>query len=325
MQCIREGLLGLAALTFISIAGCEPYAVKLTGPHPMPPQRYVGVASLQQRFGLKPVEETATFVMLSDGRHNLVMIYPDPGGQVFVNAVQVGPTGGVIRDEGEVMVPQEVEDQIAKLLAPHAVVTVPQPPPIAPQPVVPPQPAREPVAGRVVVDPGHGGKDPGAQSTLGFWEKGVVLDVGNKLARDLQARGASVSMTRSDDTFVELDGRAAFANRQRVDLFVSVHADSSPNPEASGFTVYISRHAGSEALAAAQAIEHSLRGAGFASRGIGRADYRVVKNTDMPAVLVELGYLTNGRDARNLNDPSQRTRYAQAICDGAAAWLKANK
>jgi len=93
--------------------------------------------------------------------------------------------------------------------------------------------------GRIVIDPGHGGYDTGTVSPSGLQEKDVVLDVGLRLGEKLRERlGADVTFTRSDDTFIPLETRTAIANKAQADLFVSIHANSSPDASARGVETY---------------------------------------------------------------------------------------
>jgi len=93
--------------------------------------------------------------------------------------------------------------------------------------------------GKIVIDPGHGGHDTGTIGPNGLEEKDLVLDVGRKLGKLLEARlGAEVVYTRKDDTFIPLETRTAIANQQRADLFISIHANSSDDPDARGVETY---------------------------------------------------------------------------------------
>jgi N-acetylmuramoyl-L-alanine amidase len=214
---------------------------------------------------------------------------------------------------------------------PHRHPVVPQlPPPQTPTPsprpsqVPPPSPWSRPksLSGtKVVVDPGHGGKDPGTRGVSALPEKNVVLAVGNELARVLRQRGASVISTRTTDRFLELDDRAAIAQRNRVSLFISVHADAAQRRGASGATVYVGRNASSQSRAAARAIDAALRAAGIETRGVENANYRVLVAHSRPAVLVECGYMTNITDARRLNTAAYRSRLAAAIANGVANYM----
>lgn len=197
----------------------------------------------------------------------------------------------------------------------------PPPPPqvavVAP-PVAPP-PAREAYRNvTIVVDPGHGGHDPG---TLGnghsfMPEKSLTLAIATELAQQLRSRGANVVMTRTGDWFLELDSRAAVANRHRADIFVSIHIDASRNTGASGTTVYMCRGGSAQSRQLAQCVAQALQDAGIECRGTRSAGYRVLVASNCPAILVECGFLTNFGDARQLNTPYHRARLAAAIAQG---------
>lgn len=174
---------------------------------------------------------------------------------------------------------------------------------------------------RVVIDAGHGGKDPGTRGVSRMPEKSIVLLIANEVGRLLTHRGASVISTRTDDRFLELDDRAAFAGRHRCHLFVSVHADSAPRSSASGSTLYIARGASSDSFAAARSIQHALKDAGIECRGIQRANFRVLAAHPYPAVLVECGFLTNAGDANRLNSQQYRSKVAAAVARGIADHL----
>ncbi|MFW5914839.1 MAG: N-acetylmuramoyl-L-alanine amidase, partial [Planctomycetota bacterium] len=160
--------------------------------------------------------------------------------------------------------------------------------------------SRSDLDGRVVIDAGHGGKDPGAISPNGLREKDINLAVANEVARLLRRDGMDVIRVRDGDTFVELNERAEIANRNEADLFVSIHADSSTNAGARGYTVYVSRQAPRNAHRAAESVLSSMGRTGMENRGVRTADYRVLVKTRCPAVLVELGFLSNRKEANEL-------------------------
>jgi N-acetylmuramoyl-L-alanine amidase len=205
--------------------------------------------------------------------------------------------------QGVLFVPESLEGRLRPLLRPPA-----DPKPLAVRPPL--------VRRRIVVDPGHGGRDPGAISPIGLQEKDVNLAVSLELNRLLAAQGFDVTMTRQSDVFVELDERAAIANRVRADLFVSINADSCRNPAARGYTLYVCHGASSQSHAAAQSVADALAGNGIASRGVRKANYRVLVKTDGPAVLVELGYLSNRQEAISLRDRAMQQRLARCIASG---------
>ncbi len=218
-----------------------------------------------------------------------------------------------------------LDNQVIEQLPSPIVATAPPPPPvpIAPPPVPAPEP--EPAQPKtlalsgaiIVVDAGHGGKDPGAEPPQSrLQEKTIVLAIARQVASRLEDRGANVIMSRDDDRFIELDDRAAMAERNRADLLVSIHADSAARVGASGATLYIAYEASSRSQRAARAIESAMSGAGLKVRGIVRKGFRVLVGHSRPAVLVECGFLTNPSDAARLNNATQRKRVATAIAEG---------
>jgi N-acetylmuramoyl-L-alanine amidase len=208
------------------------------------------------------------------------------------------------------------------------------PPPVTPAPrvreasptpplLMAPRPLASLRGTKVVIDAGHGGKDPGTKGVSRLPEKSIVLSIANEIARLLQDRGATVICTRTTDRFLELDERAAIAQRNKVNLFVAIHADSAARPAASGSTVYINKSTTGASLSAAKFIQRALASAGIECRGIHRANYRVLVAHSRPAVLVECGYLTNGGDAGHLNTQQYRSKVAAAVARGVADYLAA--
>lgn len=171
----------------------------------------------------------------------------------------------------------------------------------------------------IVVDPGHGGKDPGA-GEVGYsrvYEKHIVLDIATKLAKKLEAHGAKVIMTRKNDIFIELPVRAAIAQNSRADLLVSIHADSNHSSSRRGTTLYIAPKASYKTRKIAKSILNSIRNAKVDSFGI-RSDrnFHVLVKHSKPAVLIECGFLSNRQDAKNLNTAWYRSKIANIIASG---------
>jgi N-acetylmuramoyl-L-alanine amidase len=180
----------------------------------------------------------------------------------------------------------------------------------------------KPLTGKkVVVDAGHGGKDPGTKGVSPLPEKTIVLSIANQVAGLLRDRRATVISTRTTDRFLELDDRAAIAERNKANVFISIHADSAQRASASGTTLYVARNASSQSYAVARSIQSAFASAGIPCRGIHTANFRVLVGHSRPAVLVECGFLTNAADARNLNNSSYRQRIAAAIARGVADYL----
>jgi N-acetylmuramoyl-L-alanine amidase len=238
------------------------------------------------------------------------MIFTHKGGSVFINAKEVGEVSYVSQG-GETYMARSLVSKI------RSAMRIPEP---GPGPSS--NPDSSSVSGCVVIDAGHGGKDPGATSSLGYYEKIVNLAVARRVAYLLRQRGVRVEMTRTGDRFIELEDRAAIANRLNADLFVSIHSDSSPKSSRRGFTLYVANGASWSSRRAAGALEKSMSGTGLTSHGMRKANYHVLVATSGPAVLVEMGYLSNRREAALLRDPSFQDRMAQAIADGITNYLR---
>ncbi|AQQ71912.1 N-acetylmuramoyl-L-alanine amidase LytC precursor [Limihaloglobus sulfuriphilus] len=170
----------------------------------------------------------------------------------------------------------------------------------------------------IVIDPGHGGKDPGAGS-VGFspkCEKELNIAIAQKLASELKSKGARVIMTRNNDVFLELDDRASFADRYGADLLVSIHCDAHNRSDVDGATVYIARNPRTKSRQVAESIRKSLESSGIYTRGVRNADFRVLVKHSKPSVLIESGYLTNKTDAGRLNNNWYQGKLAKALAQG---------
>src|SRR6476646_4075771 len=190
----------------------------------------------------------------------------------------------------------------------------------------------------VILDPGHGGEDSGAMCG-GVLEKDLTLDVTRRIDRLLDSEGIAALMTRVGDTYVSLADRAAFANRVRNCIFVSIHFNEDNKPVASGVETYYAAHQVTPGLSVASWFPFLWRAisaspnvesqslAGFiheglaartqaVNRGTKAEQFFVIANVRHPAVLVEGGFLTNKDDASHLADADYRERLAGAITDG---------
>lgn len=242
---------------------------------------------------------------------------------------------------------------------------LPEPANVAP--ILPRRKAGAPLT--VVLDPGHGGIDPGAGEGEAL-EKHLMLGFARELKEALLRRGdVEVVMTRDDDSFVSLERRVAKAHGANADIFLSLHADSLGHGDARGAAIYLLGEDASDAASAALAERHDradmlagvdLNGTddvvadvliglarmetqpraallaralvlGFEEEGlpvnsqpIRTADFSVLKSPAIPSILLELGFLSSGRDLDNLTDPEWRARMAQAIADGIGAWAIAD-
>ena len=216
--------------------------------------------------------------------------------------------------------------------------------------------------GRIVIDAGHGGHDTGTIGVDGILEKDVVLDVALRVGQLLHDRlGSEIIYTRSDDTFIPLETRTAIANKAQADLFLSIHANSSPDASARGVeTYYLNFTSSPDALETAARenavsdqsihqlsdlvkkialkdkidesrefasdVETSLYGglqkgnAGLKDRGVKKAPFVVLIGANMPSILAEISFVTNEKDARQLQEPDYRQRVAESLYKGVAKY-----
>jgi N-acetylmuramoyl-L-alanine amidase len=209
-----------------------------------------------------------------------------------------------------------------------------------------------------VIDPGHGGKDPGAIGRGGLTEKELNLSVSRRLAKILRARGVEVVLTRNRDVFISLGQRVRICNREKPDLFLSVHANANVSRTVTGVETFVMRESMSDLQRAREAIkggskeveEVSLRkGDGYLSlalhhtlfdmsrrqsrkvgakvqkslvrgvreedRGLKSAGYRVLKGARCPAILLEIGFLSNPSTERRFRRGAYLDRIVRSIAD----------
>lgn len=189
------------------------------------------------------------------------------------------------------------------------------------------EPKDLPLEGRkIMVDPGHGGTDIGARGPGGGHEADVNLGISLKLREKLEALGADVRMTRATDTNVgppggpqrdELRARVRLANAWPAEVFISVHSNSNVSPRPQGTETYHSRNASQASKDLAGAVHaHMVEQTGFRDRGVKQANFYVIKNTHMPAILVETGFMSNPQEEQKLLDPVVQDKMATAISRG---------
>jgi len=290
----------LLVLAPLFAAGCESqvYDPQVTTVITETESEMVSTELLAARLGLRVEQSNTSFVTLKNSA-NTVTIFTYADGEVYVNGRPVGVTGSIRTAGGKIYVNESVERSIrAALVAAPAVYAPPQ------------------MSGTVVIDPGHGGKDPGATSATGYYEKDVNLQVSRKVASILRGRGLTVVMTRDSDIFLELEERAAIANNYDPALFVSIHHDAHPDSGRRGYTVYIARSPSIFTRQAARMIVSAMSSLGLNSFGVSAADYRVLVQTRCPAVLIECGHLSNWSEASLLRTPDFQDRMANAIANG---------
>jgi N-acetylmuramoyl-L-alanine amidase len=188
----------------------------------------------------------------------------------------------------------------------------------------------------VVVDAGHGGDDPGERGKGGIVEKDITLAVAKKLADHLTQGGAKVLMTRETDTDLSdpatvgaaakmmesLQRRVALANDNQAELFLSIHVNSFSDKEKCGAQTYVQQGM-KKSLLAGRFIQEALAGRlnNTKSDQPVEVDYYITKNTTMPAVVIEVGFLSNDAEARLLMDESYQERVAGAIYAGVLKYF----
>lgn len=218
---------------------------------------------------------------------------------------------------------------------------------------------------KIVVDAGHGGKDPGATGPSGIREKEIVLDIAKRLKRKLEQKGFEVVMTRDRDEFLTLGERTEVASKAKADLFISVHANSSPSRSISGVEVYNLREmtmaekredqrrknhqllfnkfsmsqdnsdlkailedmmftykVAEEPKLSARMADSLSKRIGTTNRGARTAGFFVLRNTLIPSILVEVGYLTNPKEERMLKTGEFREKVADGVADVIADYSK---
>lgn len=171
----------------------------------------------------------------------------------------------------------------------------------------------------VAIDPGHGGRDMGATGPTGLLEKDVVLDIAQRVRELLVRAGIRVVMTRETDVFVELADRPRMARQQGATVFVSIHGNASTRVTSNGSETY---YLTPQSLVLAQMLQEEFgRIAGLANRGVKTANFLVLRESDAPAVLVEVAYLSNLDEETRLRTEAFRQRLAEAITRGVQRFL----
>jgi len=215
----------------------------------------------------------------------------------------------------------------------------------------------------IVIDAGHGGYDPGAIGISGLKEKLVVLDIAKRVKVMLDKKGFETRMTRSSDSFISLKKRTEIASCEKADLFISIHANSSPSKSVHGIEVFSSKnldyarknedqrkrnqyllyqklnmeaasdlkgivsgmmylHKQKESSQLASKVINSVsKSAKIKNRGIKKSHFFVLRNTLMPAILVEVGFLTNSKEEKKLKTNSHRHHIARGIVKGIGEYI----
>lgn len=207
-------------------------------------------------------------------------------------------------------------------------------------------PPQMPGSKRILLDPGHGGKDPGIVSaSQGYTEKAATLDTALRLKLVLEKRGFEVILTREKDVFLDLDDRPAAANKLKADLFVSLHYNGGAKGDSSstGIETYCLSPAGQHSTNKASAraditaepgnrfdtfnlllawnVQRALlKATGAEDRGVRRARFAVLRPLNCPGILIEGGFISSRAEGAQIANAAHRQKLAEAIGEGVAAY-----
>ena len=326
----------LALPSSIAVAAGEWQVIKVNG------HDYLSVDNVSKFYGL-PAEVVPSGAKIQSETADHPLEFVSGSREAMINGARSWLCFPVIEQEGKVLVSRtDVAKTIEPLVRPHRVPNVGK-------------------VQTVVLDPGHGGHDTGTIGSNGLLEKDLVLDVAKRLGKLLESRlGAEVVYTRQDDTFIPLETRTAIANRERADLFISIHANSSHDSDARGVeTYYLNFTSSPEALEVAarenavseksihelqdlvkkialkekieesrefaanvqQSLFTTLAGRGVRNRGVKKAPFIVLIGANMPSILAEISFVSNPTDAKRLKTSDYRQKIAEALYRGVAKYV----
>ena len=182
------------------------------------------------------------------------------------------------------------------------------------------RPPKQPVSNKtVVIDPGHGGTDVGAIRG-DITEKSITLDVSKRVKNILEKKGYKVEMTRDTDKSVSLQDRVAFSEEKHPDIFISIHVNSSEKPEITGIETHYYRQ---ESLSLAQTVHASLASnIKSKNRGLFKSKFYVINHTTAPAILIEIGFISNAGERSELISDKRKQATAKAIAEGVENYFK---
>jgi N-acetylmuramoyl-L-alanine amidase len=185
----------------------------------------------------------------------------------------------------------------------------------------------KPLEGKLIVlDPGHGGYDLGARM-FSVDEKSLALSTALLTKKHLQEKGYRVILTRSRDVFISLEKRAAIANETKGILFVSIHFNAANNPIAKGVEVFYNLsqdkiRAGNSKKLAAKVLENIVKKTSSENRGVKEGKFFVIRETKMPSILVEAGFMTHPDELHLLKDVNYRDKIAKGIAEGVDLYFR---
>ncbi|MGG0716359.1 SH3 domain-containing protein [Robertmurraya massiliosenegalensis] len=173
---------------------------------------------------------------------------------------------------------------------------------------------------KIMIDPGHGGRDNGATGAKGTLEKNLTLKTAQLLSAKLKARGAKVLLTRNNDQYLSLGSRVSMAHYQNVDAFISLHYDSIDNHTVRGMTSYY-YHSNQKSLAS-NIHTATIKQTKIKDRGVRQGNYHVIRENKQPAALLELGYLSNPTEELMLTTSQYQEQVTNGIVQGIVTYFK---
>lgn len=173
----------------------------------------------------------------------------------------------------------------------------------------------------IVIDPGHGGQDSGAVGTRGTLEKNLTLTTAKLIYDKLKSAGANVFLTRSNDTYISLNSRVRTSHYRNAKAFISLHYDSTTDRSATGTTAYYYSSL-KDAQLASKLNSELVKQSNLRNRGIKYGNFHVLRENNVPATLLELGFLSNRTEELTVNTSSYQERVSQGIYNGLAQYFK---
>lgn len=190
-------------------------------------------------------------------------------------------------------------------------------------PVITAPPAKkEVIKNKVVLDAGHGGSDYGAIRE-GINEKDITLDITQKVASILKSKGYKVALTRSDDTYVSLQDRVTFSEKETPEIFVSIHVNSAVAVEPKGIETHYYHDYSKELARVVQ--NHLIKDIDTKDRGLLKSKFYVINHTTVPAILVETGFISNEEERNELVTEARKQKTAKAIAEGIIEYIKSEQ
>lgn len=290
-------LLPTLLFVLLAVTGCSEPEIQETVP-PVPPPPPPTAGKVLQSLQLTVNSSTDKKLVLRSGNHTLTLFKESKAGILDGIALQL-PDETTVSAANE----WEISSRSAEVI------------------LLPIMKRRARPIRRILIDPGHGGSDPGTISVHGTAEKQLNLLLAHAVAAELKKVGFSVAMTREKDVFLTLDQRPALIKRCQADLFISLHHNSASNQAAAGLEIFIleSRDAKENELASdsvytAFCLQRKLAPLNMVpGRGVKTARFKVLRLAECPALLIEAGFLSNPPEGAYMATDYYRKKFAEAL------------